>query len=71
MDCYICNPLCDNCKPKFIVCPKCGLRTLLDLPQCPMCHEPFTEELHQIAYEEWKKKKEAEAAEAAAEAAAE
>lgn len=55
MDCYICKPVCENCKPKFVVCSGCGTRIFLDLPKCPGCGTPITDEMRAIALEEWKR----------------
>ena len=55
-DCYICSPVCDNCKPKFVVCLNCGMRTLLDLPVCPNCGNEITQEERDLAYADWLEK---------------
>lgn len=53
-DCYVCSPTCDNCRPKMVTCSKCGMMTLMDLPVCPRCKEPITEEDRNRAWEEWR-----------------
>ena len=56
-DCYMCLPTCDNCKPKMITCPTCGLPTLLDLPICPKCKQPWPQEAVDEVWRTWRIKK--------------
>lgn len=53
--CYAgnCNPACDNCKPKYLVCPRCKDKALLSYRCCPACGLDFTEEMRERARDEW------------------
>ncbi len=55
--CYAgaCNPTCDNCTPKYLVCPQCGTKTFLTRKQCPECKYSITDEDRNLAREEWRK----------------
>ena len=48
-----CRVTCDNCKPKFIVCPVCGRRNMLVFDACKKCKTPFTEDMKEAARDEW------------------
>ncbi len=48
-----CRVTCDNCKPKFIFCPKCGRRNQLVFNSCRKCGEPFTEDMKDEARRLW------------------
>lgn len=54
-DCYICQPTCENCRPKKVTCPACGTVTLIDLDRCPSCREPIPETALEAAWEAWRK----------------
>ena len=54
--CYAgnCHPECDNCKPKYLVCPDCGSRTFIARPKCLMCGHAITEGEREAAREDWR-----------------
>ena len=53
MDCYICSPACENCRPKYAICSSCNARVFLDLKRCPNCGHEITEEVREDAYLQW------------------
>lgn len=54
MTCWVCNPVCDNCKPKFVVCPECHDRCFLNEPTCRKCGHAFSEGEKDAARMAWK-----------------
>lgn len=55
MTCWVCNPVCDHCKPKFVTCPECDDRCFLSEPTCRSCGHVFTDEEKTRARDMWKK----------------
>ncbi|UWG99019.1 hypothetical protein LPY66_09610 [Dehalobacter sp. DCM] len=51
--CYGCNPSCENCKPKFVKCPACGLKNYLFSDRCVKCSAEISEEVKDAARDEW------------------
>lgn len=51
--CYTCSPLCDNCHPKFLVCPNCGHVCHLESKKCDACEWTFDETLGQEYTKKW------------------
>ena len=56
--CYGCRISCDDCKPKFITCSKCGWRGYLMFDKCTKCGTLFTQKEKEFAVEQWRLKKE-------------
>ena len=48
-----CRVTCDNCKPKFVYCPECGRKNMLDFKACKQCGPLLTGEMKEHAIEEW------------------
>ncbi|UWG98955.1 hypothetical protein LPY66_09245 [Dehalobacter sp. DCM] len=44
---------CENCKPKMVVCPHCGGKTLLLMNQCIYCKQTVPDEAKQDAVAAW------------------
>lgn len=55
MTCWVCNPMCDNCKPKFVECPECHDQCFLNEPTCRKCSHVFTDEEKGAAKDLWRK----------------
>lgn len=54
MTCWVCNPVCDHCKPKFVACSACGERGFLNEVRCRACGHEFTDEERDEARASWK-----------------
>lgn len=54
MTCWVCNPVCENCKPKFVECPECGDRCFLNEPRCRRCGHVFSAEEQEGARALWR-----------------
>ncbi len=48
-----CRVTCDNCKPKFVVCPDCGHKNLLVFKACKECGSVLTEDMKDEARRVW------------------
>ena len=51
--CYTCSSLCDNCQPKFLLCPECGRACRLESETCSACGCAFSDELKLDFVEKW------------------
>lgn len=54
MTCWVCNPTCDHCKPKFITCPTCNTQGFLTEPTCRACGYAFTQDEKDAARAAWR-----------------
>lgn len=54
--CYAgnCHPECDNCKPKYVWCPRCAARLPITQKRCHLCDEPINDGHRERAVENWK-----------------
>lgn len=52
-----CKPTCENCKPKFLICPHCGKKTYLYLDTCTFCQAAISEEMKEAARKSWQASK--------------
>ena len=53
---YGCRTTCDNCRPKYVVCPSCGKKNFLSMNRCTKCHEELTQEMKDAAVLDWQEK---------------
>ena len=53
---YGCRTTCDNCRPKYVICPACGKKNFLTVNKCSKCRELLTQEMKDAAVAEWVEK---------------
>lgn len=53
---YGCKTTCDNCRPKYVFCPKCGHKNFLIFSNCKECGLGLTEEMKNQAVADWQEK---------------
>lgn len=53
---YGCRTTCDNCRPKYVICPECGKKNFLTLSACSRCHAELAQDAKDAAIAEWYEK---------------
>lgn len=58
MNCLVCRPSCEKCRPKFFTCPGCGRRISVEPMRCPFCKREVTQGDRETLLAEWKAQRE-------------